>query len=162
MNARVVDTNVAIVANRRADQAGPACVLACVHALERIVEEEMIVLDSIGLILAEYAKNLSYSGQPGVGDAFFKWVWSNQANQDRCERAVINSRENSDWNFVEFPTDPRLEAFDRSDRKFAAVALTSKNNPTVLNAVDSDWWIHREALTENGVRIDFVCPEQFQ
>lgn len=48
-----------------------------------------------------------------------------------------------------------------SDRQFVAVAIASPDRPTVLNAVDSDWWNHRGALERYGVVVDFLCPEQF-
>ncbi|GIV75830.1 MAG: hypothetical protein KatS3mg050_0224 [Litorilinea sp.] len=48
-----------------------------------------------------------------------------------------------------------------SVRKFVAVALVHGGNPPILNAVDSDWWDYREPLTAAGVRIEFLCPEQF-
>lgn len=69
--------------------------------------------------------------------------------------------QNNDWDFEEFPGDEELADFDRQDRKFVAVALTSVNDPTILNAVDSDWWDHLEALNNNGVKVEFLCPEQF-
>ena len=64
--------------------------------------------------------------------------------------------------FEEFPLDPDLEGFDRSDHKFVGVALASTQSPTVLNAVDSDWWQYRKALRRNGVKVKFLCPEQFE
>jgi hypothetical protein len=45
--------------------------------------------------------------------------------------------------------------FDRSDRKFAALAKRAK--ATVANAIDSDWLIHRKALIEAGIRLKFIC-----
>ena len=61
--------------------------------------------------------------------------------------------------FEEFPDSARLSSFDRSDRKFVAVALASGSSPKVLNAADTDWWDHRQALEENGVDVVFLCPE---
>jgi hypothetical protein len=161
LNAFVVDTNVAIVASCRAQQAKPACVLACVDALEHVAKNGKVILDDQDRILGEYRKSLSPSGQPGLGDVFFKWVWQNRANIERCERVTIHPRGNSGEDYSEFPSDPSLCKFDRSDRKFVAVALGSKNDPEVLNAVDPDWWEHRTELRRCGVRIRFLCPGQF-
>jgi hypothetical protein len=161
LNAFAVDTNVAIVASRRAPQASPGCVVACVDALEQIKNKGMVLLDDQHRILNEYRANLSLSGQPGVGDAFFKWVWQNQANAERCERVEIHPRGTGREDYQEFPTDPALHDFDPSDRKFVAVALSSRNYPEVLNAVDSHWWEHQLALRRCGVRVRFLCPEQF-
>jgi len=119
----------------------------------------MIVIDDSMLIFSEYMRHLSKAGQPGVGDAFMKWVWENQAVTERCEKVTLTPNPDNLNDFVEFPNDPELDDFDRSDRKYVAVALTSENEPIVLNAVDPDWWEHREALERNGVRLRFLCPQ---
>ena len=152
-----MDTNVAVVANGQADQAGPECVAACVRALRQIQEARRLLLHDGYLIIEEYRDNLSASGQPGPGDAFFLWLWNNQANQRHCRTVPIT--EDPDRGFEQFPDDPRLASFDSSDRKFVAVALASGTNPTVLNASDTDWWRHRTELRRHGVEIDFLCPE---
>jgi hypothetical protein len=64
--------------------------------------------------------------------------------------------------FAEFPKDAELQSFHRDDRKYVAVALASRTTPAVLNAVDQDWWQHREALARNGVRVRFLCPQQMK
>jgi hypothetical protein len=159
MKAAVVDTNVLVVANGRAAQAGPGCVANCVETLTQVQATGRIVLDDRLLILSEYLANASLSGQPGLGDAFLKWVWEHQAVAECCETVAVKPRDGS---FEEFPDTPELEGFDPSDRKFVAVAIASKNNPEVLNAVDSDWWDFRDVLTRNGVHVRFLCPEQFK
>jgi hypothetical protein len=42
------------------------------------------------------------------------------------------------------------------------VALASSSAPEVLNAVDEHWWRFRDPLRRHGVRIRFLCPEQFR
>ncbi len=159
MNAVVIDTNVLVVANNRSEQAGLNDVIKCVEALEKARTKQIVVIDSGYRILNEYFSQASYSGQPGYGDAFAKWLHENQGYSDRCERVDITPKcGNSEWDFEEFPDDPDLEAFDPSDRKFVAVARASRNNPTVLNATDSDWWIFREPLKKHGVKVRFLCP----
>jgi hypothetical protein len=161
LNSFVVDTNVTVVANRRSPQAGPQCVLACVDALEGIKQYGKIVLDDQSRILDEYRKNLSFSGQPGFGDVFFKWVWQNQGNVERCERVEIHPRKSDEEDYLEFPSASSLHGFHSDDKKFVAVALGSRNNPDLLNAVDQDWWDYRAALKQCGVRVKFLCPGQF-
>jgi len=158
MSSFVVDTNVAVAANGAAEQAGPACVLACVAALEAIRDAGKIVLDDRMLILREYLGAVGLAGRPGPGRAFVKWVFDNQGVSDRCERVPVEPIDDS---FAQFPQDPTLAGFHRKDRVFVAVALASTSRPAVLNAVDSDWWDYREALAAHGVRVQFVCPEQF-
>jgi len=158
MKAFVVDTNVAVVANRQAGQAGPDCVLVCVAALAGIKDNGKIVLDSGMFILDEYLDNLGLAGKPGVGQAFVKWVFDNQAVAERCDRVPITPMDGS---FREFPDTPELADFHSDDRKYVAVALTSRNRPKVLNAVDSDWWTYRQVLRQQGVRVRNLCPRQF-
>ncbi|MEX2316034.1 MAG: hypothetical protein WD669_02710 [Pirellulales bacterium] len=161
MNRVVIDTNVAVVANRRAAQAGPKCVLACIDALSNTIEQSVVILDRSGTILSEYLRNLSFAGQPGAGDAFFKWLWQNQSNPKHCELVDIHEQSQSADDFLEFPHDSRLSGFDRSDRKFVAVSIACHHRPPICNAVDSDWWLYREILASHGVQVDFLCPDQF-
>ena len=161
MRAVVVDTNVAVVANGRAEQASPDCLQACLDALKNIRERRMVVLDDAMRILKEYMDNLSLSGQPGLGDAFLKWVWDHQATT-RCEQVHITPKSGEEDNFEEFPADPALAGFDLSDRKFVAVARVSRHKPPVLNAVDTDWWVFRTPLKKHRVRVRFLCPEHMK
>jgi len=160
MSAFVVDTNVPVVANGRSEQASAQCVLACVSALEEVREQALLLLDDGTRVLREYMDNLSMAGQPGAGDFFMKWVFTNQAVPDRCARIRITPRGEDPEDFAEFPRDPDLAGFDRSDRKFVAIALASPDPAVVLNAVDSDWWLFGAALSRNGVAVRNLCPER--
>jgi hypothetical protein len=152
----VIDTNVLAVANELHAPAGVACVEACNGALRK-AQRSVVLIDDNHAILSEYQTYCSHAGQPGLGDAFFKWLWNNQGNPTRCRQIRITP--NASRVFDEFPEDPDLSAFDLDDRKFVAVAVASGLNPDILNASDTDWWISREALYRNGVRIRFLCPE---
>lgn len=154
MIAEVVDTNVAIVANNREPNASPSCVLACVAALRGLVDAGMLVIDDGDAILSEYRRYLSPSGQPGVGDEFMRWIFNHLYNPSRCERVRITPVNGS---FSEFPDDPDLNKFDRSDRKFVAVALASTLHPSIVNAVDSDYALFGKAFAKHGVSIRHLC-----
>jgi hypothetical protein len=153
----LIDTNVPLTANGKSD-AGPACVLAAVQRLTQLRAAEKLVLDAGFLILKEYQNKLSPTGQPGVGDAFLLWAWRNHTNPKHCELATLVVTE--EGSFDAFPTDPELAAFDPSDRKFVATALTHAANPPIVNATDTDWHKDHAALTRNGVRIEFLCKEE--
>jgi hypothetical protein len=154
----IVDTNVLIVANGRdCPQASPECVLACVRRLRDIEQHGTLVLDDGWHIIGEYKHKVSQTGQPGLGDAFLKWVLTNQSNPQRIEKVSITPIE--DEGFAEFPNTPGLEKFDRSDRKFVAVALTHPQKPPICDAVDSDWRNFHEALVQAGVTVEFLCPD---
>ncbi len=154
----IVDTNVPVVANKAAPQASPQCVANCVRKLQQIQQEHTLVLDDDWHILKEYMDNLRSDGQPGVGDAFLRWVLTNKNNPQRCTLVSITPQDNG---FVEFPSDPQLNGFDPSDQKFVAVAIAHPEHPPILNATDSDWWLYRQALSHHGVCVEFVCPDQF-
>lgn len=162
MSAFVVDVNVPIVANGRSPQADHDCVVACAGKLTEVQASGIVVLDDGMRILNEYTRNLNRSGQPGLGDSFMKWVWENQAVDTRCERVSLTPRGDDPDDFAEFPDDPRLAGFDRSDRKYVAVALKSRLNPEILNAVDPDWCDYRPALKAKGLRIMLLCPQCLQ
>ena len=142
----VVDTNVAVVANGKAKQASPQCVHACIAGLRHVRDECRLLVDDKYLVFDEYQAHLSRAGQPGPGDAFFKWLWFNQANTECCRMITVTAYVDDDCRFDEFPDDPSLSKFDRSDRKFVAIALASATEPKVLNACDTDWWRHRKVL----------------
>ena len=163
MTAFVVDVNVAVVANGgRTPHADLKCQSACIDALEGIKQRKMIVLDDEWLILSEYTRNLKRSGQLGAGDRFLIWVLKKQTDASRCEQVHLACRGNNPDDFAAFPSDPRLGSFHRDDRKYVAAALSSQHDPTVLNAVDTDWWKHRAALQESGVSILFLCPQHMK
>lgn len=158
MNTAVVDTNVAVVANDKANHVGDEeCINACKEILIKIVDMKIrVVLDDGHRILDEYSRKLSFSGQPGIGDGFFRWIYERQACTEYVEQVHITSRDGDD--FEEFPDTDNLRGFDPDDRKFVAVALASESTPTILNATDAGWWIYRRALEKCGCKIKFLCP----
>ncbi len=158
----IVDTNVPVVANGTSEQASPLCIHTCRLQLDQIVHgESILVIDKDWRILREYTKSNLSSGAPGVGNKFLKWVLINKDNPQRCEQVPITLKSNAQHadDFCEFPNDADLAHFDRSDRKFVAVALTHTDKPPVFNAVDSDWWHYRQPLAAHGVRVEFLCPD---
>lgn len=152
----VLDTNVLIAADGRAQQAPPLCIAACAQALSDATRDT-VLLDLGGEILAEYQRNVNRDYPLGVMATFFVELQSNLGVPDRCRQVILNP--NADRVYDEFPDDPELAAFDLNDRKFVAVALASAMDPDMKNAVDSDWWDHRVALAANGVHLLFVCEE---
>jgi hypothetical protein len=156
--AVVIDTNVAVVANGKSPQAGVDCILNSIHSLREVHNSQVVLLDDRDMIFAEYRRHLSFAGQPGPGDAFFKWLWDNQGNEQHCRKIPITPNGPDDTDFAEFPNDPELAGFDRDDRVYVAVALASGEHPPILNASDTDWWNYREALKSHGVETRFLCP----
>jgi hypothetical protein len=155
----IFDTNVPVVANGLAGQASAECVEACIDKLVESQSQDVVLVDDLGLIFEEYQRYLAHRGQPGTGDAFFKWLWDNQANEAHCRRVPITSIHPDPRAFLEFPEDPRLATFDASDRKFVAVAIAAGSHPVIVNASDTDWWAARHVLAEYHVTVEFLCPE---
>ena len=161
--AVIVDTNVALVASGRSEQASEDCVAICANRLGQINSGEVkLALDNQRRIIEEYRGKLNPEGQPGIGDVFLKWVETNWANPQRCDLVPITPVNGSENEFQEFPTDPALNDFDPDDRKFIAVALAHSENPPILQAVDSKWLDFRDALHENGVTVAFICEDDIQ
>lgn len=157
----IVDTNVPKTANlafspNKCKAEYEECVLACVEAIEKIIKKGGLVLDDSGEIFSEYHRQLSLSGCPGVGDRFMKWVHDNRWSFPQEDRVRITKQGNS---YAEFPNHKDLLGFDRSDRKFIAVANAHPQKPPILQATDSKWWGWKDALEEKGISVIFLCPE---
>lgn len=157
----LMDTNVPKTANL-ATQPDPdsnvsnACVLACIEAVEHVIKKRGLIIDAGNEIFDEYQQQLSMKGQPGVGDRFMKWVHDNRWSLPDSQRVTITRNGDS---YDEFPTHDELNNFDRSDRKFVAVANTHKDKPPILQATDSKWWGWKDGLAEIGIAVQFLCPE---
>jgi hypothetical protein len=152
----VVDTNVAIVANGRADAIGQrepsiSCRLASVQFLQRLLKSGRVVVDMDGEVQAEYRTYLNASGQPGVGDRFYQEIL--KGSPKKILRVALERRD--DGEYVDVPQVLIDTHFDRSDRKFVALAI-NRSIP-IANAVDSDWIIHRKELEESGLDVINIC-----
>ena len=154
----IVDTNVAVVANGKSEQASEECVDTCIGRLEQIIRgETKLVLDADWIILDEYSRNLSSSGKPGTGDRFLAWSLRNRTNPEQCELVSVTPVTNLENEFEEFPKDSELANFDPDDRIFVAVAVAHCEKPPILQAVDSQWLDFRDALHQHGVIVEFIC-----
>ena len=68
-------------------------------------------------------------------------------------RVAVTPSDDDRRGFDELPEN----RFDRSDRKFLAVAVAAK--AVVLNATDSDWGEHESLMDELGVEVKQLCPQ---
>lgn len=148
----VIDTNVAISANGVNTHASWACQLACIELLQNC-KKLHLAIDKTGLIMDEYQRHLSYAGQPGVGDMFFKYLHDNQYSTHNILMVNITPSDDDRKGFAELP-DNHL---DMSDRKFLATAVVAK--ATLVNATDSDWAEQSGLLEALGIAIKQLCPE---
>ena len=88
-----------------------------------------------------------------LGAQFLIHVLQNQ-HGDRHVRLVRLARDAA-GDFVDFPKVAELARFDRSDRKFAALAR--RTGVAVTNATDSDWADSLPSLNANGIAVTFLC-----
>ena len=160
----LVDTNVPKTANL-AVQPVPdldvpdSCIRESIRHIKNITEKDCrLVIDDAGKIFREYRNNLSLRGQPGVGDAFAKWVNDHQWDSSKVDRVQITKNKNGN-SYKEFPDHDELNDFDLSDRKFVAVSNAHPEKPPILQATDSKWWGWNDALAEVGVTVCFLCRE---
>lgn len=153
MMVYVLDTNVAVAANGRDTHADISCQLACVKRIRTLIDEGILGIDDKGLIVQEYADRLNFSGAPGVGDVFFRYVFDQQYREDRIRRVAVHPSSDAGRGFEELPAND----FDSSDRKFLAVAVVA--DAVVLNATDSDWKEHAGLMDELGVHVEQLCPQ---
>jgi len=159
----VVDTNVATTANGANPGAPPACVVASGKALYQVMQRGHVFLDAGGRIVAEYRDNLSARGQPGPGDAFFKWLLTFEWNEKRVTRVAITPCDRGDGeDYEELAPPPKGVRYDPSDRKFLAVAAAHSEHPPILQSFDSKWWGWRGALDQAGVRVVFLCEDDIR
>ena len=153
----VVDTNVATTANRANDGAPQDCIAASARALQAVMSTGRVFLDADGRIVAEYRANLNAKGEPGPGDAFLKWLLTHEWGGRRVTRVAITPRADDAEDFEKLPSPPEGTHYDRSDRKFLAVAAAHPEHPPILQSFDSKWWGWTEALGAIGVTIHFLC-----
>lgn len=152
----VVDTNVAIAANGRNTHASLPCQYQCIAFLEDLVSPEKrthIVLDEHGLIFGEYSQHLNYSGAPGVGDIFFKYLHDHMYLGKKIRLVPITQIADKARGFNELPSN----LVDTSDRKFLAAAVTA--SAKIVNALDTDWYEKSAFVTSLGINVQQLCPE---
>ncbi|MHB1956816.1 MAG: hypothetical protein ACYCOU_24100 [Sulfobacillus sp.] len=154
-----MDTNVAITANRR-DGGTYACANACAKRLLEIKRRGKLVLDNQNEILSEYRSYLNHSGQPGVGDAFFRWFFNNRGKRDLCCEVAITPISHQWRIYEEFPADNALSDFDKSDQKFVAASQGHPEKPPILQATDHKWLKWSDALAVHGTSVSFLCERE--
>ena len=159
----VVDTNVPIVANLLTsydenDGIPWGCIEACFEVITHVFKNGGLVIDDTGEIVEEYSRQFSIKRASGQGGKFIKWIHDFQWNPDKVTRISIH-RLNS--TYKEFPDHDGLVNFDTDDRKFVAVANAHPDTykPPIFQATDSKWWGWKDALSEVGIDVRFLCPD---
>ena len=156
----IIDTNVPVKAAdiHPKEEVDRKCSQACLSFIKTLMDsEEVVVLDKGREIIKEYHNNINLNAEDNVASEFLKWVIHAMLLGKRVTQYQITKVGNS--TYAEFPTTPALASFDRSDRKFVALAKADPENPSIYNGSDTDWWDYKEALRNEGIRIVFLCEE---
>ncbi len=95
----VVDTNVAIVANKAAD-VDVCCERACIDELQRVAERCIVVVDEGLLILEEYRKRLT-PGRSGVGNVLARFVYARSVNAPSTAKWMAMVKKHHAWKVTE-------------------------------------------------------------
>ena len=149
-----------MTANGANEGAPPSCVVASAKALHAIMLSGHVFIDAGGLIVDEYRRNLSARGQPGPGDAFLKWLLTHEWSGQKVTRVPITERADDEEDFVELSKPLDGTTYDRSDRKFLAVAAAHAERPPILQSLDSKWWGWQQALAQDGILVEFLCEHE--
>lgn len=149
----IVETNVAVIANGQNTDVVLDCQAACIRFLMAVVNGRITLVDAGDAIQKEYLCAIEQARPYQVGAQFLVHLLRNAWNEKRVRRISLPIEANGE--FSDFPDDPRLTSFDRSDRKFAAVARMT--GTPVTNATDSDWTNYKTPLAENGINVEFLC-----
>ncbi|WP_242442789.1 hypothetical protein [Magnetospirillum sp. 15-1] len=155
-----MDTNVVLVANGQHHDVSLDCVAACALALQALMRQGRLVLDDQFRILTEYQNKTQPKTGNRPGDAFVKWALNNRMKAQFVDLVVI--REHEDRGFDSFPDNRALATFDAPDRVFVAVAGAHAEQPPILQAADSKWLDWAPALTQHGIVVEFLCPDDIQ
>jgi hypothetical protein len=156
----VVDTNVTMTANGMNAGASASCVNECIRALQAVMTAGHLFIDDDERIKSEYSTYLRRVGEPGAGDAFFKWLLTHEWGATRVTRVSLTPKKNDLADFEELPAPSPPVQYDRSDRVFLAVAAAHRDHPPILQATDSKWWGWKAELAKIGVTIRFLCPKE--
>lgn len=155
----IVDTNVPIKAAdfHSEDVVDLKCSQSCLSFIKTLMNsDDVVVLDTGWEILNEYKKHIDIHAEDNVASEFLMWIIHGMLTEKVVQYQITKTGNNS---YAEFPTSPSLSGFDRSDRKFVALAKVDPTNPSIYNGSDTDWWDFREAFTREGIHIVFLCEE---
>ena len=103
-----------------------------------------MVFDVGGEIFDEYKSHLSFRGQPGVGDSFFKWFNDVRWSFPDTEKIKLHKTE---IGYSEFPAEMEQANVDMSDKKFFAVSNAHSEKPVILEAVDTKLFFYGSRAT---------------
>lgn len=159
MKHLIIDTNVPLKASdiHPKDEIDQKCSQACLSFINALMDsDDLVVLDYGGDILKEYRKKIDLHQADNVASLFLIWIMRGLMTGKVIQYQITKTGNNT---YAEFPESQELTGFDRSDRKFVALAKVDPNCPSIYNGSDTDWWNFKEALKREGIHVVFLCED---
>lgn len=168
----LVDTNVMLAASAISELSNVAT-----RAMPREIElrelvydwlvdfdqsDNRLVLDEIGLVLAEYERNMPYNWQE---QEYGMKVYQNKVDLMQVDQVLIDTFEGNGEHIAVL--DPAHEAIvtDREDRKWVACSLAALimfgESPPIVYGAETDWHIARERLEAIGICVQPLLPSDW-
>lgn len=158
MNDKIImDTNVAAKAATPQEECKPEewnMQEQCIEFIREFTKniDSQLVLDFDYEIIKEY-RNRIPDNTP-IGKIF--WRWFNSYIGKIPFENMAKLEKDADGNYIMFPLEKRTEEFDKSDRKFVALARTHNEHPPIIEAADGKWLGFKDVFSEYGVHIEFL------
>lgn len=124
--------------------------------------DDRIVLDDVGLVRAEYERNMPYNWQE---QEYGMYVLQNKIDHMQVDHVPIDTLEGNGEHIAVL--DPAHEAIvtDREDRKWVACALAAlilfNESPPIVYGAETDWHIARQHLEAIGICLQPLLPENW-
>jgi len=150
----VVDTNVWAMVDKPIGEVSLTevyCIACCKKWLMNFnsQSDDRLILDIGQEILKEYRRNAK---EGGIARQLLNVLQAQPRN-----RLVELEIEFDDDGFAIVPAE--ISEFDRSDRKFVAVALAHNPHPPIVNATDTDWTKARDQIEAVGISVSECCAD---
>lgn len=163
----IIDTNVIITADKHpihpSDERAELkkCAQESFSLIREVIEAKSgLVLDAGYKIYLEYIGNIKepICKPNGLGVRFIQWLHKRIRQFPPEDRVQITQSGDS---YEEFPPFEELKKFDKSDRKFIAVANAhpARPKPTIYVADDSKWMLYIKGFQKAGIRVVFMDEE---
>lgn len=119
--------------------------------LQASLSQYLFAFDRHGLVEYEYSKHASRSGQPGVGDLFFRQVLARSRVRYFDIGVTIDE--------IDMLVPASLRDFDEDDRKWIALYFEA-HAEDIVNASDSDYAERRDDLNSEGISVLELCEDE--
>lgn len=165
----LVDTNVMLAASAISELSNVAT-----RAMPREIElrelvydwllnfdlsDDRIVLDEVGLVLAEYERNMPHNWQE---QEYGMKVLQNKIDHMQVDHVLIDTFEGNGEHIAVLDSAHEAIVTDREDRKWVACALAALilfgESPPIVYGAETDWHIAKKQLEAIGICVQPLLP----